>query len=129
VEPGEPIREAAAREVFEETRVRVDVGPLTGVYQNLSTDVVTFVFRGRPLDDREPTSSEESARVRWLTLAEAFELMTGPFATRVSDAVAPGPGQPPLRTIAEPHLMAAKSAVGPPAGGSDTTYDAGRTGG
>lgn len=106
LEPGEPLREAAAREVYEETGVAIDVGVLIGIYQNLSTDVITFVFHARPLDNQQPHTSNETSRVLWITPTEAEEIMTDPFATRVRDAYRHQ--EPVIRTLAAPEIMAPK---------------------
>jgi 8-oxo-dGTP pyrophosphatase MutT (NUDIX family) len=111
VEPGEAITHATAREVFEETGVRIALGSLSGIYQNLSTDVVSFVFRAAPDDTSQPAPAPdqndrtETARIRWLTPDDVDRLMTAPFISRVRDALARQPA-PYLRTIREPHLMA-----------------------
>ena len=110
VEAGETITEATEREVFEETGVRITVGNLSGIYQNLSTDVVTFVFRAAidvQADPRRGSERDdvETENVRWLTLAEVDHLMTPPFITRIHDALT-GISTPFLRTLHEPHLMA-----------------------
>ena len=107
VEPHESIRDAAVREVYEETGIRVDLGPLVGIYQNLSTDVVSFMFSARAADDAATRASEETTHVRWLTLREAAELMSQAFATRVRDAFEQ-PAPAVLRTVSEPHIMDAK---------------------
>ncbi len=108
LEPGEPLRDAAAREVQEETSVTIEVGKLIGVYQNLSTDVVTFVFHARPVNSQHPThSSDETSRVQWVTPAQADDLMTEPFATRVHDAF--DNKSPVIRTLAEPQITAPKT--------------------
>lgn len=108
VESGEPIESATAREVFEETGVRISLRSMSGIYQNLSTDVVTFVFRAEPDTPGQGLSDErndaETENVRWLTLDDVDQLMTPPFITRVHDAVSRQPA-PYLRTIHEPHLM------------------------
>ncbi|MGH3889397.1 MAG: NUDIX hydrolase [Pseudonocardiaceae bacterium] len=107
LEPGEPLRDAAAREVYEETGVTIEVGTLIGVYQNLSTDVVTFVFHARPVDSQHPHTSDETSHVGWITRAQAEDLMTEPFTTRVRDAF--DDKAPVIRTLAEPHIMAPKA--------------------
>lgn len=69
--------DGATREVFEETGTAIDVGGLVGVYQNVSTDVVSFVFRAssegartvtrRRLSLRRPARSGGSRRTRRTT--------------------------------------------------------------
>lgn len=109
LEPGEPLRDGAAREVYEETGVTTEVGRLVGVYQNLSTDVVTFVFRARPVNSQHAHTSDETLRVQWITPTQADDLMTRPFAARVRDAFDDNP--PVIRTLAEPRIMAPKAPV------------------
>lgn len=112
VDAGEPLQDAAAREVYEETGITIELGTLAGIYQNLSTNVVTFVFRARPVSAEHPRTSDETSHVRWLTLTQAADLMTGPFTTRVRDAFG---NQPPvIRTLTEPQLMAPKTIRSPP---------------
>lgn len=109
VESGESITDATVREVFEETGVHITLGGLSGVYQNLSTDVVTFVFRAEPdtagRDRSADRNDAETENVRWLALTEAEQLMRDPFIVRIHDALTERP-DPCLRTIHEPHLMA-----------------------
>lgn len=109
VESGEAIPDATVREVFEETGVRIALGDLSGIYQNLSTDVVTFVFRAQPETAGRSRSADrddaETENVRWLTLAEAEQLMRQPFIIRIRDALTQR-SDPYLRMIHEPHLMA-----------------------
>ena len=85
LELGERIREGVAREVLEETGVRVEVGRPTGVYNNLPTGVVALVFRCRATGG-EPVPTEEAAEVRWVTPAEVPALMAEAFAVRILDA-------------------------------------------
>ncbi|WP_369247276.1 NUDIX hydrolase [Streptomyces sp. R41] len=74
------------REVFEETRIKVGVRQLTGVYKNMTLGVVALVFRCKPTAGTERTSSESTA-VEWLTLDEVRERMSEVFAVRVLDAL------------------------------------------
>lgn len=106
LEAGEPLQEAAAREVYEETGVTIDVGTLVGIYQNLSTDVITFVFHARPLSGQHPHISDETSHVRWITPTDAEDIMTEPFATRVRDAYQHQ--ESVIRTLAEPQIMTPK---------------------
>ncbi|MFI0965749.1 NUDIX hydrolase [Streptomyces sp. NPDC021080] len=75
-----------AREVFEETEIKVAVGELTGVYKNMKLGVVALVFRCEPSAGTERTSSESTA-VAWLTPDEVQERMSEVFAIRVLDAL------------------------------------------
>ncbi|MET9404634.1 NUDIX domain-containing protein [Streptomyces sp. NPDC002935] len=75
-----------AREVFEETGIKVAVGELTGVYKNMKLGVVALVFRCEPSAGTERTSSESTA-VAWLTPVEVQERMSEVFAIRVLDAL------------------------------------------
>ncbi|MFD0007575.1 NUDIX hydrolase [Streptomyces sp. NPDC127178] len=76
----------AAREVFEETGIKVDVRQLTGVYKNMSLGVVALVFRCEPTAGTERTSTE-SITVDWLTPDEIRECMSEVFAVRILDAL------------------------------------------
>lgn len=81
VEPGERPEDAAIREVKEETGLRVVIGQLIGerkhpktgrqmIYMAVTPTRGTDVFVG---------DEEELAEVRWLSLAEADELLPGMF--------------------------------------------------
>ena len=86
VEPEEPPEEAAAREVLEETGVRV--GPLRLVaglggpdftvrYENGDeTSYVTMLYDGPAVGGTARADDVESLEVRWCTLAEAAALVT-----------------------------------------------------
>lgn len=73
------------REVREETGVDIEVERLTGVYKNLRRGIVALVFRCRPRNGSLP-STEEAARVRWLTVDQITEYMDPAYAVRVTDA-------------------------------------------
>ncbi|HET9655981.1 MAG TPA: NUDIX domain-containing protein [Kineosporiaceae bacterium] len=90
LERDETFEEGVVREVAEETGVLVAVDRLTGVYKNLSRAVVALVYRCRPLGG-ELRATDESALVRWATLAEVDALMTEAYAVRVRDALADAP--------------------------------------
>lgn len=88
--------DGVVREVLEETGIRVSVEHLTGVYKNMSRGVVALVFRCRPVDGVERTSSESTA-VEWLTSDEVEKWMGEVYAVRVLDA---------LDAAANPHVRA-----------------------
>jgi 8-oxo-dGTP diphosphatase len=110
VEPGEPIRDAAAREVHEESGVIVDLERLSGIYQNLATNVVSFVFVAAPHPVAASTATAEADRIGWFTPDEAVDLMSEPFADRVRDAYAEDTLA--LRTFTAERIMMPKDAIG-----------------
>jgi ADP-ribose pyrophosphatase YjhB (NUDIX family) len=71
VEIGESVVQAAAREVFEETGVRVELGRLVGVYSDPAVQVIAYpdgrrvqavnlCFEARPLTLETPGTPEET---------------------------------------------------------------------
>ncbi|MET9675070.1 NUDIX domain-containing protein [Streptomyces sp. NPDC006482] len=78
--------EGVAREVWEETGIRVEVKELTGVYKNTARGIVALVFRCKPCGGSERTSDESTA-VDWLTPAEIEERMAAVYAIRLLDAL------------------------------------------
>ncbi len=85
VDPGETLLEAVAREVEEETGYVVQVGPLTGVYQNMERDIVALVWRCEVAGGTRRTS-DESSSVRWLTKEEIVAQMDEAYSVRLTDA-------------------------------------------
>src|SRR6478752_7201605 len=85
LEPGETFEEGVVREVREETGITVEVERLTGVYKNMTREIVALVYLCRPASG-SPEPSEEARRVRWITQAEVDGLMTPAFGIRVHDA-------------------------------------------
>ncbi|MEW2469290.1 NUDIX domain-containing protein [Streptomyces sp. NPDC046994] len=78
--------EGVAREVWEETGIRVEVDELTGVYKNTTRGIVALVFRCTPSGGTERTSAESLA-VDWLTPDEVAERMSEVYAVRLLDAL------------------------------------------
>ncbi|HEY3512536.1 MULTISPECIES: NUDIX domain-containing protein [Kribbella] len=83
IEPGERPAEAAERETYEETGLKVRVTGLVGVYSNPDVvvvypdgdrvQIVGMVFRAEAVGGRAGASAEVSES-RWCTAAEAAEL-------------------------------------------------------
>ena len=92
LEPGETFEEGVLREVREETGITVEVERLTGVYKNMTRDIVALVYRCHVVTGAAETT-DEARRVRWATREEVDELMTPAFAIRVHDAVTDTPSR------------------------------------
>ncbi len=92
------------REVLEETGIRVSVERLTGIYKNMSRGVVALVFRCRPEEGMERTSSESTA-VEWLTPEEVEKWMGEVYAVRVLDALDTTTPMPHVRAHDGHHLL------------------------
>ena len=69
VDRGEPVPDAAAREAYEETGVRIAVGALLGVYSARGNPVVLIVYRARLAAGR-PRPGPEAQELRWVTAAQ-----------------------------------------------------------
>jgi 8-oxo-dGTP diphosphatase len=90
LELDETIQEGLVREVREETGLTVEPDYLTGVYKNMRHGIVALVFRCHVVSG-QPSASVEASEVCWLTPAQVAELMNEAYATRVLDALRPGP--------------------------------------
>ncbi|MFX0056423.1 MAG: NUDIX domain-containing protein [Promethearchaeota archaeon] len=71
VEYGETVEEAAAREVLEETGIRVTLEAILGVYSDPRRDprghTITTVFIARPVAG-EPVAGDDAAEASWVSL-------------------------------------------------------------
>lgn len=86
LELDEAPNEGAAREVFEETGVQVEIDRLVSVYKNMPNAIVTLVFRCRPTAGEAGPTDEASAAV-WLSPEEAMSRMAEAHAVRIRDAI------------------------------------------
>ena len=102
LELDESPEDGVAREVLEETGVKVHAEQLTGVYKNMNLGVVTLAFRCRPVGG-ETHVSDEARKVTWLTIEEARQQMPEARAIRVTDAISPN--SPPVRIHDGTHLL------------------------
>ncbi len=89
LEHGETIEDGLRREIYEETGLKIEPGPLTGIYQNMPRNIIALVFRCRPVAG-ELTENDEVAAFRWATRDEARAIMCEAYATRILDGLVQG---------------------------------------
>src|SRR5580658_6658967 len=90
LEMGETLRQAAAREAFEETGLTVEVGELLGVYDRILRDAdgrvryhyVLIDFLCRRIAG-EPQAAGDAAEARWFTRGEVPQLLLAPDTMEV----------------------------------------------
>jgi len=98
VEIGESVTTAAAREVLEETGLRVELGRLVGVYSDPALQVVAYpdgrrvhvvnlCFEARPLGTSEPTTPEETLATGYFEPDALPEPLVPIHAIRIRDAL------------------------------------------
>lgn len=86
LELAETPSEGVAREVLEETGIKVQAEQLTGVYKNMIRGVVTLAFRCSVIGGHtHPT--DEARKFAWLTVDEATRDMPEARAVGVTDAL------------------------------------------
>jgi 8-oxo-dGTP diphosphatase len=90
LELDETITEGLVREVLEETGLTVEPEALTGVYKNMRRGIIALVFRCHVVHG-QLAASAEAANVAWLSAEEVAERMDEAYATRLLDALRPGP--------------------------------------
>jgi 8-oxo-dGTP diphosphatase len=86
LEQDERIEDGLAREILEETGLRVAPGQLTGIYKHMGIGVVALVFRARLLGGT-PAITDEAAEILWIDRDQVAARMTEAFAIRVLDAL------------------------------------------
>ena len=86
LELDETPQDGVAREVYEETGLKVQPLRLSGVYKNMRLGVVSLAFLCEVTGGEEHTSNEAN-RVTWLTRDEAIAAMPEARAIRVTDAL------------------------------------------
>jgi 8-oxo-dGTP diphosphatase len=103
LELNESIEEGLAREVHEETGLRVKPVALTGVYKNMRRGIVALVFRCQVLSETARTTGETD-EVRWLTPEQVGRQMDEAYRVRLLDALSPE--SPHVRTHDGVNLIA-----------------------
>jgi ADP-ribose pyrophosphatase YjhB (NUDIX family) len=99
VEPGESVTNAAAREVLEETGVRVSVGRLVGVYSDPAMMVVEYAggrrvhavnlcFEAAPVGTGAATTPDETLATGYFALDALPEPLVPIHRVRIEDAAA-----------------------------------------
>lgn len=86
LELAETPSDGVAREVLEETGIKVQAERLTGVYKNMRRGVVTLAFQCSVIGGR-PHPTSEAKRVAWQTVDEAERDMVDARAIRITDAL------------------------------------------
>jgi 8-oxo-dGTP diphosphatase len=81
--------EGVAREVLEETGIKVRAEQLTGVYKNMPRGIVSLTFRCSIIGGH-PHPTDEARKVAWLTVDEAERNMVEARAIRIADALSDG---------------------------------------
>jgi len=77
LELSEAPSDGVAREVLEETGIRVKAERLTGVYKNMKLGVVTLAFRCSVVGG-QPHPTDEARKVAWLTWTRPKETCRRP---------------------------------------------------
>jgi 8-oxo-dGTP diphosphatase len=85
LERDESIQQCLVREVEEETGLVVEPERLTGVYQNMTRDVIALVFRCHIVSG-QPHATDETRKIAWHTPEEIATLMDEAYAVRLLDA-------------------------------------------
>ena len=85
IEEGEDLFSGLKREIFEESGAIVNVGPLAGIYFNLSIGIMIFCFLSTYVSG-ELTTSPESLDVKWFSQEESLKKIAHPVVRdRVQD--------------------------------------------
>lgn len=101
VEPGESVETAAAREVYEETGVRIEVGRLVGVYSDPAIQVIEYrdgrrvhainlCFEATPVGIGIATKPDEVLATGYFAVDALPDALVPIHRVRIEDAVAGG---------------------------------------
>jgi ADP-ribose pyrophosphatase YjhB (NUDIX family) len=87
LEHGETIEDGLRREIYEETGLKIEPGPLTGVYQNMPRNIIALVFRCKVVGG-SLTPNDEAVDFRWVAQDSVASIMTTAYAVRIMDGLA-----------------------------------------
>ncbi|WP_257348546.1 NUDIX domain-containing protein [Pseudalkalibacillus decolorationis] len=108
VEEGETLTEAATREFLEETGIEAEIIGVTGVYQNVTSSLVSVVFKGKALTTEITKQIEEIQEARFvkLTPENIADYITRPhMCSRALDALESDGGVPMESVQVQPHQL------------------------
>jgi 8-oxo-dGTP diphosphatase len=77
IELGESVIDGLKREILEEAGVEAEIDTLTGLYSNISRNLVVLTFRGRWVSG-SLTTSEETIECDWVPQVEVLARITHP---------------------------------------------------
>ncbi|KQZ90256.1 NUDIX hydrolase [Phycicoccus sp. Root563] len=95
LELNETIEDGLRREVREETGAEIEVGPLTGVYKNMTLGIIALVFKCK-LASTYSENSDEAQRVEWHKCELGYTLVDHVYSKRLLDASTAG--EPAIRS-------------------------------
>jgi 8-oxo-dGTP diphosphatase len=86
VKPGEWFPDAAERETFEETRVRVKARGIVGIYQHPSAGILAAIFIADYVSG-EPAVTAESSAVEWSGVDDALNKLDPLYRPRLESVL------------------------------------------
>lgn len=84
LELGETIEDGLRREVREETGLDIEVGPLTGIYKNMTRGIIALVFLTR-ITGGDLHITDEARDFRWVSKTEIPVVAEEAHAVRLTD--------------------------------------------
>ena len=121
VEEGEGLLEALCREVYEESGIEVEPGPLAAIHSKLtppSALILTFLAAAT---GGEPTPSEESPEVGWFEETEVLSLVSHPVNRQRLETLLAYQGTPMFVSYATHPFRIVLPQAGEPEFGSHET--------
>ncbi len=91
VETGESVAEAAIREVYEETGVKIGLDRLIGIYYNNQQGGHQSLFLAHPVAGEPRPDGHETLKAQWFSLGQLPELFIGLHRLYIQEALENGP--------------------------------------